>query len=180
MFDPTAFDNMKVVLEGALYDYDLNREIIITDRNDLINMAKMLRLFNICFSLPHIQRQQLSAKIELESKLENFTAELLSGSNNNPGLAGCYLKLQFFIIQKNEQIHFETVQNLFSQIWGSTRKITQSVQYNPLDEQQTITNTITIDFGRLITENQMDDLIEIIAVMITSLEEAYNYFSKHP
>jgi hypothetical protein len=41
MFDPTAFDNMKVVLEGALYDLDIMGEIIITDRNDLFNTAKM-------------------------------------------------------------------------------------------------------------------------------------------
>lgn len=36
MFDPTAFDNMKVVIEGAIYDLDLDGEISIIDRNDLL------------------------------------------------------------------------------------------------------------------------------------------------
>lgn len=52
MFDPTAFDNMKVVIEGALYDLDICGEIVITDRNDSFNMAKMSRTFDISFRLP--------------------------------------------------------------------------------------------------------------------------------
>ncbi|MGZ4162287.1 MAG: hypothetical protein ACXVNF_16040, partial [Neobacillus sp.] len=53
VFDPTAFDNMKVVIEGALYDMDIIGEIIITDRNDIMNMAKLSRRFDICFTLPN-------------------------------------------------------------------------------------------------------------------------------
>ena len=52
MFDPTAFENIKVVLEGAVYDLDLNGEIIIIDRNDLINTAKLSRKYELSFQLP--------------------------------------------------------------------------------------------------------------------------------
>jgi IS4 transposase len=47
MFDPTAFDNMKVIIEGLLYDKDLDGEYEITDRNDFVNLSKMDRLFSI-------------------------------------------------------------------------------------------------------------------------------------
>ena len=32
MFDPTIYDNIKVVLEGAVYDLDLEGKIIITTK----------------------------------------------------------------------------------------------------------------------------------------------------
>ncbi len=34
MFDPTAFDNLKVIVEGAVYDFDLHGDILVTDRKD--------------------------------------------------------------------------------------------------------------------------------------------------
>lgn len=36
MFDPTAFDNLKVIVEGAVYDFDLHGDILVTDRKDMI------------------------------------------------------------------------------------------------------------------------------------------------
>lgn len=49
MFDPTAFENLKIVIEGAVYDRDFSGEILVTDRNDIINLAKLERRFEISF-----------------------------------------------------------------------------------------------------------------------------------
>ena len=59
LFDPTAFDNMKVVLEGAVYDRDLFGDILIVSRDDLVNLATLSRKFTIEFVLkePHIQKK---------------------------------------------------------------------------------------------------------------------------
>jgi hypothetical protein len=35
MFDPTAYDNKKVVTEGAAYDLDLEGQIRVVDRKTL-------------------------------------------------------------------------------------------------------------------------------------------------
>ena len=43
MFDPTAYENMRVVLEGIFYDKDLSGEILVIDRNDIVNTAKLSR-----------------------------------------------------------------------------------------------------------------------------------------
>ena len=51
MFDPTAFENMRVVMEGIFYDKDLSGDITIVDRNDVINTAKMSRDFDLSFQL---------------------------------------------------------------------------------------------------------------------------------
>ena len=74
MFDPTAFDNMKVVIEGALYDLDLAGKIVIIDRNDIMNIAKMSRRFDVSFTLPEAR---VTAMIEITSNLINLAAELL-------------------------------------------------------------------------------------------------------
>ncbi|SID87142.1 Uncharacterised protein [Mycobacteroides abscessus subsp. abscessus] len=47
LFDPTAYENMKIVMEGLLYDKDLAGQISIIDRNELINTAKLSRTFEI-------------------------------------------------------------------------------------------------------------------------------------
>ncbi len=94
MFDPTAFDNMKVVIEGAIYDLDLDGEINIIDRNDLINLAKMSRSFDVSFKLPGNKTRQVIAKIILKSNLENLAAELLPGSLSDKD-SGSMVRLEF-------------------------------------------------------------------------------------
>ncbi|MCV9888442.1 hypothetical protein [Metabacillus halosaccharovorans] len=47
MFDPTVFDNLKVVIEGYIYDMDIDEQISVTDRSDIIDLAKMSRQYSI-------------------------------------------------------------------------------------------------------------------------------------
>ena len=47
MFDPTAFENIRVVLEGIFYDKDLEGSIMIIDRNDIMNTAKLSRTYEL-------------------------------------------------------------------------------------------------------------------------------------
>ncbi|MDF0725751.1 hypothetical protein PY093_03360 [Cytobacillus sp. S13-E01] len=39
MFDPTIFDNLKVVIEGEVYDLDLTGDFLVTNRSDSIDIA---------------------------------------------------------------------------------------------------------------------------------------------
>ncbi|WP_040208506.1 hypothetical protein [Neobacillus jeddahensis] len=166
MFDPTAFDNMKVVLEGAIYDRDLRGELVITDRNDVMNMAKMSRSFDIVFQLPD---KMVSGIMKLESKLHNLTAELLSSSATNQ-LAGCYVELKF-IIKTSSEVDYQKVKHILLGIWGETRKIELSSISYPLEANKTKSTVLTVDFDRLVTEDQMDDLVEMTEFMMTSLEQ---------
>ncbi|KPV55085.1 periplasmic component, partial [Paenibacillus sp. A3] len=47
MFDPTIFDNLKVVLEGHLYDLDAEQTIRVIGREDFIDLASMKRIFSM-------------------------------------------------------------------------------------------------------------------------------------
>ncbi|MBS4215941.1 MULTISPECIES: hypothetical protein [Neobacillus] len=175
MFDPTAFDNMKVVIEGALYDLDMSGEILVTDRNDWLNLAKMSRLFTISFVLRE-SRLPIHAKMELEAKLNNLAAELLQESLSEQN-AGCYVKLQFSLELPENQRDFYGLYKIFQNIWGETRKISQSVEYNPLEKSKNISLIISIDFERIVKEEQMEDFAEMMEFMIATLQQLEEYGS---
>lgn len=172
MFDPTAFDNMKVVIEGALYDLDIIGEIVITDRNDLINMAKMSRKFDVSFQLPN---SVVTAKIEMASNLVNLAAELLPAFLSEQQ-AGIYVSLQFGMVHDNKEIDFQAIKNILLSIWGSTRKITQMVKCYPLEIERKNTHVIKVEFDRLIREDQIDDLVEMIEFIMTTLKQLNGKF----
>jgi len=177
MFDPTAFDNMKVVIEGVLYDRDLSGEIIIVDRNDWMNMAKMSRRFIITFALPDEQAGNMTASFEMEVKLANLVAELLPESISE-SLAGCHVKLNFsFKADLPIQTH-QVIKERLIEIWGDNRHISTVVQKDPLEDSSETSNLVTINFARIIHEEQLDDLVEMTDVMVKTLAELRSFIKK--
>jgi hypothetical protein len=172
MFDPTAFDNMKVVIEGALYDLDLAGEIVITDRNDIVNMAKMSRSFDVHFQQSSNQQAIVTAKLEIKADLMNLAAELLPNFLSQKQ-SGCAIKLQFFHHGITDEAELKNIRDIFLTIWGESRQISQSVTITPL--KSLIYNCITIEFDRLISEDQMDDLVEMIEFMMKTNEQLQSY-----
>jgi hypothetical protein len=65
----------------------------------------------------------------------------------------------------------EALQSILSEIWGANRKVTQTVQSNPLEEEKKYTTIMTVEFDRLISEDQMDDVIEMIDFMIITVKQ---------
>lgn len=170
MFDPTAFDNMKVVIEGALYDLEFIGEIAITDRNDMMNMAKMARRFDISFSLSEKQENPVLGKIEMESHLSNLAAELLPEALKSHE-EGCLVTLAFVMDHPLEDEMYVKIQEILEDVWGKTRIIQQSVRFDPFGEKKKVRNIITVGFNRLIREEQIDDLVEMIDFMIATIKK---------
>lgn len=166
MFDPTAFDNMKVVVEGALYDLDIIGQITILDRNDFINLAKMSRQFDISFQLS--EAGNISAKLVMVAHLANLAAELLPSSLSK-NLTGCHINLQFIMDDTGKMEDYQAIEFIIKEIWGDTRKISQTIQYNPLTDRNSSINVITVEFDRLIGEEQMDDLVDMVDFLIATL-----------
>ncbi|MCM3692755.1 hypothetical protein M3189_15830 [Neobacillus niacini] len=172
MFDPTAFDNMKVVIEGAIYDLDLAGEIVVIDRNDQMNMAKMSRSFDMHFQLPDAKGNIVTAKMELKADMINLAAELLSDVLSQKH-SGCKLRLQFFHKDITDEKQLKEINWILTEIWGVTRDICQSVSITP--SKALITNTISIEFDRLIGEDQMNDLVELLDFMVTTIQHLQSY-----
>ncbi|OLS37755.1 hypothetical protein [Bacillus sp. MRMR6] len=170
MFDPTAFDNMKVVIEGALYDLDLEGEIEIIDRNDLMNMAKMSRSFDVCFRLADKFPHKGTAKMEIESKLNNLASELMQNEHLK-SQQGCHLRLNFFHKGIINEDYLDRIKQILVEIWGANRKIIHSVTLIP--PETTANHTITIEFDRIVGEEQLDDIIEMIDFMVITLQKLH-------
>ncbi len=177
MFDPTAFDNMKVVIEGALYDLDLSGELVIADRNDIVNMAKMSRNFDVTFHLSEGMGETVSAKISIEATLLNLAAELLPQQwSKSQNQSGSKVKLEFFYKGVTEKEHIDYIQAIFTELWGETRLIRQTVIIQP--SHSLINNVVTVEFDRLIGEDQMEDFVEMINVMTTAIQQLQFYLNE--
>ena len=170
MFDPTAFENMKVIVEGAFYDLDLSDEIIIVDRNDILNTAKLSRKYEITFSNYEIDPDLLNCTFIIEAGLENLAAELLQAVQSER-LSGCHVFIKFSLRHPNNQKIINEMETGLKKIWGQDRIIQHSIISNPFIAEKLIKHEILISFNRLVYEDQMDDLIAMIDYMVNSLNE---------
>lgn len=175
MFDPTAFDNIKVVLEGAVYDLDMDGEIRIVDRNDLVNTAKMSRRFAINFQRNMPVASTVTARINLEAGIENLAAELLPEALSGH-LSGCFIYLEFFFAHRHI-LDYGQIEKILSEIWGEGRKIDYEVTFYPLEGENKLHSSVKVEFNRLIQEDQMDDLTSMLSFMIETLDSLEAYLS---
>lgn len=168
MFDPTAFENMKVVMEGCLYDYDLDGEIIITDRNDWVNLAKLSRKFEM--TLRKNPRSKVFCTFILQADLANLTAELLPLSNGvQQSGASVFIKTTLEH-PENEELYKKSAERLKT-IWGANHSVQQHIRKNALNEHAHLENELTISFNRLIQEDQIDDLQNMAEYMVKTVNE---------
>ncbi|UQD52471.1 hypothetical protein C0971_10940 [Bacillus methanolicus] len=171
MFDPTAFENMKVVIEGAVYDLDLSGEIRVIDRNDLINTAKLSREFNISFTKAgEYQPQKVIAKFMMEAKLENLAAELLPDAQSVK-LSGSNVMIVFIAEHENDKGINKKLLKTVKEIWGENRSVAQKIIIDPSADNEMVKSETSVSFNRLVSEEQIDDLAEMIPFMLQTLKE---------
>lgn len=171
MFDPTAFENMKVIFEGELYDRDLAGEISIIDRNDLMNVAKLKRIFEITFiNQPSIRANQVKCTVTLEANLENLAAELLPAVQSEK-LSGCYIYIMFSLDHPNKMDIHKAISDVMTEIWGSERTYKQVASFDPLKNSDSMHKEISIEFNRIVYEDQISDLIQMIEYMLLTLDK---------
>lgn len=166
LFDPTAFENMKVVLEGALYDRDLEGEISVLNRNDSINLASLARSFELTFSLK--ENQTTRCTLAVKAGLENLAAELLPAVKSEKQ-SGCQITIVFSTVHEDEIELHEEIAKVLTEVWGIDRSYHHKMILDPFQDDDIILKEVTIDFNRLIYEDQMEDFIDMIDYMILSI-----------
>lgn len=163
MFDPTVFDNLKVVVEGAVYDLDLDGELQVVNRRDLVDLANMSRLFSMDIAVS----AEMLGRLELSSDLDNISGELLKRLDR----PGCSVTVSFFqefkrcsmIKEKLEQWKKE-IQGIWGESWEIELSSTET-----LDPDQPLKLSATIRFDRLFYEDNIDDLEELLPYMMSTL-----------
>ncbi|GIO03681.1 hypothetical protein NW801_16235 [Brevibacillus laterosporus] len=177
MFHPIIYDNIKVVLEGAVYDHDLDGDILVINRVDAVDLAKFGRYFHIQFHLlsskEDTSKHKVTAEIQLSTELADIASEQLEQTLAVP--MGCRICIHFDVSMRD--VRYESVQviDLLNEIWGHRPHITQQVMFT-VDEHQEFRwppeqfqVRIKLDFHRKIDEGNIPDINEIVAYCIESL-----------
>jgi|GEM_PF-323516 hypothetical protein len=181
MFDPTVFDNLKVVLEGCVYDYDLEEKIAVTGRSDIVDLATLTRTFSVRFTRRHPDVSQVSAtspslpwgyredadpafrnmhehgaeaEIVLHAELRDLAGELLEGSRTHTAY-GCRLWTVFRMVTAHDQLCGD-IANLLTSLWGEQVRVMPTVSHG-CDPRSKFLLTYVLDFGRKIGETQIGD-----------------------
>jgi len=179
MFHPLVFDNIRVVLEGAVYDRDFEGAITITSRSDVMDMATFHRLFQIEFKLAnqHDHAVAVRAEMQLRTQLADIAAEQLEQPLTEH--IGCTICIHFYLQMENYRdvpAEAREITSILNDIWGQRPYITQKVSATLAEQRidwppKQITNQVTLDFHRKIDEGNIDDLNELIDHTVQSLQK---------
>lgn len=122
MFDPTIFDNLKVVFEGALYDLDHDGRVLVSGREDIVDIAQMSRTFRLQVRKPD---SEIYATLVLTSGLLDFAGELRR-IHLADQLPGCELAIQFQLPVSHVQ-QASAIDRHFQTVWGEVAEVRQEV-----------------------------------------------------
>ncbi|MBA2875897.1 hypothetical protein [Thermaerobacillus caldiproteolyticus] len=173
MFDPTVFDNLKTVLEGAIYDLDLDGTIVITDRHDFVDLAHFSRTYHITFRLQESEETGVLCTVTLQTKLEQIAGELLQQNLTKPG---CMLTITFYMPIQQIETTCPLIEDTLLGIWGANRLIRQTLRRDYKSKTEAYDNEITIEFGRLIHEENVTDLQAMVPYMLKSLQQLQPFY----
>lgn len=185
MFDPTIYENLKVVLEGSVYDHDLQGRIVITDRRDLIDLAKLSRLYRIRFRMrtsADAQREEdgddlsavrgvVEAELSLSAGLIDLAGEILAVELESASSPGCTLKLRWHLTTEDPSV-CRAITPILASVWGEDSRITHRVS-TVYDESVASHYAVCseLDFGRKVNENQIEDFPSLVEHAVRALRE---------
>jgi hypothetical protein len=165
LFDPTIYENLKVVIEGAIYDLDLGKRINITNRIDRIELSLMSRYYALQFEL--LDHSSVSAELSISAHVSDFASEILEQEDIE---RGCKLEIHFHTAVDDVVLDCNTIHRKLHEIWGNEHVIDQEIwyQYNQAVPPK-YQNKITIHFQQKMTENHIDDIHRLIEHVLQSL-----------
>uniref|UniRef100_UPI00403FB5D9 hypothetical protein n=1 Tax=Paenibacillus sp. FSL H8-0332 TaxID=2954742 RepID=UPI00403FB5D9 len=167
MFHPTVFDNIKIALENQIYDYDnLDGILIVTDRSDLLNLALMSREFSLAFKLTG--GLNVTSEILLQSTVKDLGDEILETPGSDPG---CSLLIRFYMEIEDVNEQCPAIEEILTRIWGPEFQPVQSLSFRYGQTDDTYNNCVELQFKRQITEEQMEDLPNLLKFLLQSAEE---------
>ncbi|MFE5317387.1 hypothetical protein ACFQ88_01645 [Paenibacillus sp. NPDC056579] len=166
MFDPTIFDNLKVVFEGAMYDLDLGGSVQIVNRLDRVELSTMSR----SFSMEAVRRPGgvVKGSFVLTASLADLSAELLAEPGKQPG---CSLELAFTFPVSDIDKDCAEAEQLMRSIWGEGPVIRQTVHTAYGEQPRQLRNHLTVHFVRKLDERQIEDIPSLLEHMESSMEQ---------
>lgn len=173
IYDPTIFDNLKVVLEGGLYDLDRENRIKIQKREDLIDAASMGRRFRMEFSFA--DENEIMAVVELSTELADFAAELAKIRLVEAEKPGCKVNILFtYPDWKYEKRLFDPIASELKALWNDEvelhHKLTTHYESPVGLSEERADYSIRLEFPQKIDEQNMEDLEGLLHHTLLSME----------
>ncbi len=178
MFDPTIFDNLKTVIEGEVYDRDLDGKILVTNRSDMMDLATMSRSFVLEFRRQDIEVTAVT--MSLHADLINLSSEILERLEEEPG---CDLKILYVLNVVDPHADAVELIRILNSLWEGRPSISASVRFEVDSLGDVIEDelgnpyelTLMLTFDRKIDERQLGDLDELLNVVIDGLDACNEY-----
>ncbi|MFC0558945.1 hypothetical protein [Halalkalibacter alkalisediminis] len=165
MFDPTIFENLKVAFENHIYDLDnITGQIEVINRKDYLDMAVMSRELALEFKL--MSQNKVSAEVVLKAGLKDLSAEILETPGTDPG---CTLLIYFYKKVRNVTLECQQIDTIIEKIWKPVLKPTQTLSFTYKEMPNLYLNKIELTFNRLINEEQIGDIPELIDHVMQTL-----------
>lgn len=164
MFDPTIYDNLKTVLEGCVYDLDLDGKIVVTNRSDRIDLATMSRSCSLRFR--ELKISAATAEIGLSASLADLAAELLRPRGAAPG---CELAISFQLQVLDPDTAGPEIERELLAIWDRSLTVRQSFMFELPPREDGYDASISLHFGRKLDESNADDFPRLVEVTLLSL-----------
>ncbi|MBN3526939.1 hypothetical protein [Paenibacillus apiarius] len=174
MFDPTIFDNLKVVFEGKLYDVEREADMIIVGREDIIDLAGYNRIFRMRMKP---QAGSCIAELQISSGLPDFAGEL-RGIRIVDEEPGALLQL-VFELPGEQAVHSHRIHERLTALWADSADIVHersyllapcSVAANTTEPADNGTYRIQVKFRQKINESHIDDIDSLMDHVIRSIE----------
>jgi hypothetical protein len=155
MFDPTVFDNLKVILEGHIYDMDLEKEISVINRSDNIDLARMSRTYAITFA--SVKKRKPFVIIEIEMRQNQLAGELLQTMKN----PGCHIKVSLHD-EPQSQEYDELLLKKLKRIWGDEHTIKLFVTKEVTASSKVFHHHYQVTFKTKFGEDDIEELLVIV------------------
>lgn len=175
MFDPTIYENLKVVLEGNVYDLDLSGQIQVIGRTDRIELSTMSRYYALKFIIPN--RPQVTAEIRLWADTIDLAGEILELNSQDAQQQGCHLQPVFVydVYRDNAESECVKASAIAYEIWGNNVQLEQKISYRYKHSSgdlatQEAEQEITMSFHRKFGEEVVEDLPQMVDHMIIMLD----------
>ncbi|MDB5053121.1 MAG: hypothetical protein JWM44_1171 [Bacilli bacterium] len=167
MFDPTIYENMKIIIEGAVYDLDLAGNLLVTNRSDRVELSTMSRAYFIQFKL--LGKGETVAEIYLAATTADLSAEILEKSSLTPG---CIFEISFMLPVHQLDEDCIEIQQILQEIWGDSCVIKQKLFFEYGEgKREAYGNEVVLDFGRKFSESIVDDIPSLLDHIMISLQQ---------
>ena len=170
MFDPTIFENLKVAFENRLYDLDnIEGSVTVTGRRDLLDLAVMSRELTLQFVLAggDTGKGTAEAELVLGAPLSELAAEILE----TPGaVPGCGLLIRFRLWVSDPDRDCAEIGQIVHDVWEPQLPPVQTLSYTYGEERARWLDTVEVRFNRMVNEEQMEDIPELLGYAVHTLE----------